>query len=99
MTLLSGSGILLPPVALNVAVTMATTPLLITALFIPLATQLTDPATDEQLSDLPAALRAGPAAILRLRIPLVAYRMVHCNAEGVLTEEGFSVRFNETDPV
>ena len=67
-----GSETALTLVEVSVTATTATTPLPIALLFIPLARQVTDPLLGLQVSDLPAALRAGPAAALRERTSLGA---------------------------
>ena len=93
-----GSDTKLLMVEVNVTETTATTPLAIAFLFVPLARQVTDPLLVLQLSDLPAAVSAGPAAMLRDRTSLVAKERVHCRPAGALVEEVFSDRFNETVP-
>jgi len=60
-----GSETALALVEVSVTATAATTPLPIAVPFIPLARQVTDPLLGLQVSDLLAAVRAGPAAMLR----------------------------------
>jgi hypothetical protein len=63
--LLSGSASKLLPLAGDrLAVTTATTPLVIALALEPLARQVRTPAAEPQLSVLPAAVSAGPAAAL-----------------------------------
>jgi len=60
-----GTETALTLVGVSVTATTATTPLPIAVPFIPLARQVTDPLLGLQVSDLLAAVRAGPAAMLR----------------------------------
>jgi hypothetical protein len=60
-----------------VAVTTATTPLLIVFGLVALPTQVTNPDPGEQLSDLPADINAVPAEILSDVMSLAGYESVH----------------------
>jgi hypothetical protein len=86
-----------PPVLLEarVAVTTATTPLLMLAVLMPLATQVRDPVAELQFSVLPAAVSAGPAAALTLLMP-AGYESVHSRPAGALLPP-FKERFRETE--
>ena len=71
ITFVIGSETELLLVELSATVTTATTPLAIPLPLIPLATHVTDPLFGEQLSDLPAAVRAAPTVVLRETTSLV----------------------------
>ena len=81
----------------RVAVTTATTPLLILVAFMPLARHMTDPVLELQLSVLPAPVRAGPAIVLRELMSLGEYESVHCRPAGTLVA-AFKERFSERAP-
>jgi hypothetical protein len=87
-----------PPVLpeATVAVTTATTPLLMPVEFMPLATQVIEVGAELQLSVLPTAFSAGPVAALRALMP-VGYESVHCRPAGALLP-AFRDRFRETEP-
>ena len=63
ITLLRGTETVPPLDAAIVAVTTATTPLEMLPLFMPVARHVTVPLPLKQLRLLPAAVRAGPAAV------------------------------------
>jgi hypothetical protein len=80
----------------TVAVTTATTPVLMLLLFIPLATQVMEPVPELQLRVLPAAVSAGPAAALTALMP-AGYESVHSRPAGALLPPA-KERFRETEP-
>jgi hypothetical protein len=85
------------PVEARVAVTTATTPLLMVEAFMPLATQVMDPVAELQLSVLLADVRAGPLAALTELMPAVGYDRVNSRPAGALLP-AFNERFRETEP-
>jgi hypothetical protein len=97
ITLLKGIGIEVALVEFNVTVKTATTPLAIAVLFVPLAKQVTVPLAPLQESDLPAAVRALPAAPVTEATSVGGYDSFHCKPAGE-AEEFARVRFNETVP-
>jgi len=68
--LLSDSASLAVLVGESVAVKTASTPLLMAFVFIPLARQVMEPVPELQLSVLPAAVSADPAAAVRELMPV-----------------------------
>jgi hypothetical protein len=91
------SELLLVPNAI-VAVTTATTPLLMVLVFVPLATQVADPLLAAQFSVSPAAVSADPATMLREVTSVGGYERVHCTPDGALPLAAVKERFNEIDP-
>jgi hypothetical protein len=87
----------LPLVAAIVAVTTATTPLLMAVAFMPVARQLRAPALALQLRVLPALVRADPARMLRELMSLGAYESFHCKPAGALVA-ALNERFSEREP-
>jgi hypothetical protein len=71
-------------VAERLAVTTATTPLLMAVAFIPDATHAKVPALELQLSVSPTAVSAGPATALREATAVGGYVSVHCSVAGAL---------------
>jgi hypothetical protein len=98
MTLLVAieSALLLVPAAI-VAVTTATTPLLMVLEFMPVARQFTNPAPETQVSVSLTAVSAGPATILKEVMSLDGYASVHCRPAGAAPET-LKERFKEMDP-
>jgi hypothetical protein len=80
----------------TVIVTTATVPLAIVVAFMPAATQVTDAAAVAHVTDLPAAMRAGPAATVTEAISTDGYESVHCRAAGAVAP--VILRFTEMDP-
>lgn len=97
ITLLIGiESRLLPLVGERVAVTTATTPLLIVLAFMPVAKQVRDPVPELQLSVL-LVPSASPATAVRELMSLGAYASVHCKPAGALVA-AFKERFSERAP-
>jgi len=97
--MLIGSDTLLPVLdAATVTLRVATTPLRIVLVFMPVAKQTIDPLRGLHESVFPAPVRAGPAAALSERILPGAYDIVHCNPAGALPETLFKDKSKETDP-
>jgi hypothetical protein len=81
----------------RVTPTMATTPLLTEAAFIPVARHVMDMLLEEQLKDLPALVNAFPAtAVIEARLP-VGYEMVHCRPAGWLLLGTVAERFRNRE--
>ena len=90
------SAVLLVPEA-TVAVTTATTPLLMVLVFVPVARQFTNPAAAEQVSVSLTAVSTGPATILKAVMSLDGYASVHCRPAGAVPGT-LKERFKEMDP-
>ena len=97
-TLAVDTGTLGPLVAESLTATVATTPLPITLLFMPLARHIVDPLPLLQRIVLPAAVRAAPAVTFTEVTSLEAYRNVHCKAAGPFPEEPLKERFKLSEP-
>ena len=95
--LLIGIGTELLLIGVRFTVTTATTPLPIGPAFMPLARQVIEPLAELQFTPFPAAIRAGPAAVLSELTLLVGYESVHCKPEGAFPETVME-RFKATDP-
>ena len=92
-------GTLDPPVdGAMTTVMVATTPLLMVPASIPLARQVTDPATELQLKVLPAAVKLGPAATVKDEILPGEYESVHCSAVAALAYELFRAKVRVVEP-
>ena len=81
----------------RVAETTATTPLPMALAFMPVARQVTEPAAELQLSVLPAAVNAGPAAVLSEIMALGGYESVHSRPAGALVA-ALKERFSDREP-
>src|SRR5262249_53914634 len=97
ITLLIGSDTARLLAGVSVTETTATTPLPMAVPFMPLTTHTTEPLRGLQLRDLPAAVKAGPAAVLIDKTSLVAKDSVHWRVDGAALDD-VKARFRATEP-